>query len=107
MRLGTLHTNNLTNADVKYEILEDMIIHNVIAKEKKELWMRDFLLRVKYEGVKLFTNTEYRGGKYSKDIIVIVNPCTKLITHKWIAQEYGKKVTIKRETEYKTSSSPY
>ena len=58
VRLGTLCTYNLTNVDAKYEVLEDMSTHNMIAKVRKDLWMRDFLLGVKYEGVKLFATIE-------------------------------------------------
>lgn len=102
VRLGTLCTYNLTNVDAKYEVLEDMSMYDIIVKEKKELQIRDFLLGVKHEGVKLLTATESGGSKHSKDVIVIVNPHAKLIACKQIIQECRKKVTIKRETEYKT-----
>ena len=58
MRFRILYSNNLIIADAKYEVLEDMIACDIIMQDKKDLQMRDFLLGVKHEGVKLLTTAE-------------------------------------------------
>ena len=58
LRLGILHSNNLVNIDVKYEILEDKNMYNMIVEEGEPWQMRDYLLNAKLEGVKLFAIVE-------------------------------------------------
>ena len=47
-----LHSNNLTNVDAKFEILEEVNIIDMIDNKKTKYWLRDFLLQIKVENTK-------------------------------------------------------
>ena len=54
----------------------------MINHEKTKYWLRNFLLQVKVENIKLFVVVEQGGGKCSNDFTFIVLPHTKMIARK-------------------------
>ena len=103
VHLGILHSNNLVNIDVKYEVLENINVHDVVIEQGKNRWLQEYLLNIKFKGNRLFATVEKGRGKYSNNVIVIVSPKAKLLACKWIAQYYGKSIKIERKVNYKIS----
>ena len=58
VRLGMLHSNNLIDVNAKYKVLEGVSIINIAIYNTKRYWLRDFLLKVKVNNIKLFTTVE-------------------------------------------------
>ena len=58
VRLGMLYLNNLIKINEKYKVLEGVKVLDVVVKEDKRFYLRDYLLEVKVENRKLFTVVE-------------------------------------------------
>ena len=57
-KLGALHANNMNNSQGKYKVLEGVKVHDVVNIEENKYWLRDYLLKVKFEGNRLFAAVE-------------------------------------------------
>jgi len=57
-KLGVLHENNMNNSQGKYKVLEGVKVHDVVNIEENKYWLRDYLLKVKFEGNRLFAAVE-------------------------------------------------
>ena len=69
--------------------------------------MRDFLLKVKVNDIKLFVAVEQGGEKHKNNIIVIVNYRAKILVRKWIIEEYRKSLRVQWESNYNITILPY
>ena len=47
VELGILHSNNMSNSEGKFEILEDLDMNQIMGKEGKCFWIREYLLDIK------------------------------------------------------------
>ena len=63
-----LHSNNLTNVDAKFEILEEVNIIDMIDNKKTKYWLRDFLLQIKVENTKFLQ----QQNKEEVNIVIIL-----------------------------------
>ena len=57
-KLGALHENNMNNSQGKYKVLEGVKVHDVVNIEENKYWLRDYLLKVKFKGNRLFAAVE-------------------------------------------------
>ena len=58
VQLGMLYSNNLVEVKEKYEVLEGVSVINVAIIQRKIYWLRDYLLRVKVNNIRLFAAVE-------------------------------------------------
>ena len=47
VKLGMLYSNNMSNSKGKFKILEDLNVNQMMEKEGKSYWVRDYLLDIK------------------------------------------------------------
>jgi len=81
-------------------VFEGLNVFDVITIKEEKYWVREYLLGLKVDNTKVFLAIEY-GGKYSKDVIIIVSLKSKLIARKWIAEVWRKIIKIDSPYEYK------
>lgn len=102
-----LHRNELINLPAKYETLKDVNVmdkHYMNADLNRNL--RDDLLEVVYEGVRLFRIVEQGSSAYSNDIFVLFSPTVKPLVHKWLRQEYRTTFRVHNNVNHDTSLPP-
>ena len=58
VRLGMIHSNNLIDINAKYEVLEGVSVIDIAIYNTQRYWLRDFLLKVKVNIIKLFAAVE-------------------------------------------------
>ena len=46
-RLGALLTNNIINIKLKFEILEDLLVNQLVTTDRGIVWIKDYLLSLK------------------------------------------------------------
>ena len=102
IKLGILYSNNLRNIELEYEIFKDLDINNTVQVRGKEYNIKDYLLELEVDKVKLFIVVEQGGGKMSKYIMVVVSLKAKIIVRKWVSEIYRTVVKIKNRNFYKT-----
>ena len=47
IRLGSISTNNISNVEAKYKILEDLSVSQIVTVDKKRFHIKDYLLSLK------------------------------------------------------------
>ena len=58
VRLGMLHSNNMVQSEAKFEVLEGLNVFDVISINEEKYWLREYLLGLKVDNVKLFITVE-------------------------------------------------
>ena len=76
-RLGALYTYNMINIKLKFEILEDISVNQLVIVKGEMYWLKDYLLSLKNSPNHLFLGTKQNIDKYSKDIFIIIAPNKK------------------------------
>ena len=54
VKLRILYSNNMSNSEGKFKILEDLDVNQMMEKEEKSYWIRDYLLDVTVNKKPLF-----------------------------------------------------
>ena len=62
VRLGILCSNNMVQSKAKFEVLEGLNVFDVISINKEKYWLREYLLGLKVDNVKLFVAVEQGRG---------------------------------------------
>ena len=89
IKLGTLHSNNISNIVAKYEVLYNININDKVSNRVQSNLVRDLLLNALHKENQLFLSAKQGSGKYSNDILVIPNPKCKYNAHEWIFTMYS------------------
>ena len=58
IRLRMLHSNNMVQSKAKFEVLEGLNVFDVISINEEKYWLREYLLGLKVDNVKLFIAVE-------------------------------------------------
>ena len=105
--LWTFYFSKMKNAEARHEFLEDAhVVDNFIVGDNMQN-LKDYLLALIVEDVKLFVAVEQGSGKMSDSLIVIVVPTEKLGTKKRMSTVCRKEVTVKDNIECLTTFAPH
>ena len=69
--------------------------------------VKDFLLTLIVDGMRLFVAVEQGRGKMIDSLLVIVAPKAKVVVKKWISTVCGKEVIAKDKLERLTTFAPH
>jgi len=103
VRIGCLYANECRNVKVRFKILHEVNINQLISIKEGLVKLKDYLLDVKIRKQSLFIGAKQRAGKHAKDILVIYTPIMKSEVHKWLNSFYFNKLM---KGKNKTISAP-
>ena len=87
-RLAAMHSNEMINIKSRFETLHQVRLHDKVAYEENVCALKDLLLTVEDQGMKLFLAAEQGSGKHDGDVNVILNPKVKGSSRKWLIETY-------------------
>ena len=95
LKLRTLYFNNVKNAEARHEVLEDTHAMDNFALVNETKNVKDYLLALIVEDMKLFSAFEQGSGEMSDSLIVIVVPKDKVAASNWMSALCRKEVKVK------------
>ena len=87
-RLAAMHSNEMINIKSRFETLCQVSLHDKVVYEENVCALKDLLLSVEDQGIKLFLAAEKGSGKHDGDANVILNPKVKGSSRKWLIEKY-------------------
>ena len=89
--IGCFYVNNYKNFKEKYEIPYNSDVNYLIKHQNRLIFIKDYLLDIKVNGINLFIRAEQDTGKYETDIFIVYLPTIKQEVYKQINCFYTNK----------------
>ena len=95
VKLGTLNFNNMKNVEERYDVSEDVHVMDDFAVGNEIQKVKDYLLSLTVEDMRLFVAVEQGSRKMSESVLVSVGPKAKAVARSWTSILHRKEATIK------------
>ena len=82
VRLGTLNFNNMKNVEARSKALDDIQVMDNFIVGNETHRIKDYLLYLKVDNMRIFIAVQQGGGKIIKSVMVMVLPKAKVAARK-------------------------
>ena len=92
----------MTNVKVRFEILKNTNVLEVVEYKVKKGSLREILLRIKYDKTQLFVGVKQSKGNDQNYVNILIPAKLKTKGQQWIANNFSITLLISRKKEYKS-----
>jgi len=102
-RKEALVLNRLQNVKMKYEILKNTHVKEIMKMNRVEMTMRKALLGVKVNNKIIFQAVEQGFGHHNEDVFVYFHLEYKQLINKWFNELFMKRIVLQKQRDIETS----